>query len=156
MKHWIQHGHKELRKADCEDSAVEKCGNENQDCKCNGRVFYGRKKAADNSEITTFKDLLSWNYEHAPSQTSVGCNNIQFKDVAVGTLKQCFCERDAKQLPFVQAEEGDDSKHFCKGPVFYVPQKNVKGTELLLEDALKDTFEVMDAKDAARGYQCKN
>lgn len=159
MQHWIDFGFKEKRNANCEGKNISKCADHGQDCVCNGRVYYGRNEGAftnDKEEPTAFEQMFQWGTDHAPSSRRVGCDTVQFKDVALGYKKQCFCEKDVTLPPFAQAEEGDSQKHFCKGNVFYVPSQDFKAKELLFEQALKDSFAMISERDAADGYRCNN
>jgi hypothetical protein len=40
--------------------------------------------------------------------------------------------------------------------VFYVPKTDVKGKNLLFEQAFKEGFEVLNATIASNGYKCSN
>lgn len=100
--------------------------------------------------------MLQYTTDRAISAENVECNNVQFSDVAKDVKKQCFCERDVPLPPFVQAKEGDRTKHFCSGNVFYVRQRDNTGKKVLLKEALTLSYHTFEAKFAKDGYHCNN
>jgi hypothetical protein len=107
-----------------ENTVIEKCGMEGEDCECITTVHYGDGAAKDFAEMskTYFKSITV-----APNDFKRGwidCGNNLFGDVLPGKKKQCFCERPDKPQnlkPDGHFEKcGSEDDHCqCHGRVFY-------------------------------------
>lgn len=70
--------------------SVLKCGEEGEDCQCNGNVFYGAAVVQD--KAADFESMLTKQFKVRPSKESMKCNNAHFGDPLPGTPKACFCD----------------------------------------------------------------
>ena len=145
--YWTSEGYKSDPYPECKQPPKQ-CADEGGECACtNGFVYYGRGEMK-------FREMMQYKTEKAFSPGTVGCNNLQFTDVAPGIKKQCFCEKRPPLQPFQQAEEGATNLK-CSGKVIYTVL-NGKDRHVTFKEGIQTKFAVMQAKEAATGYNCTN
>jgi len=90
------------------------CGEkEGSTCKCNGRVYYGKKHVSGKpgkGPLTTFEKMKKTNFKTKEVNGQIKCSNGEFGDPTPGFFKHCWCEEDTGFLQ-EDAEPHHDAVH---------------------------------------------
>jgi hypothetical protein len=97
---------------------VEHCADENDECICQGTVYYGLKDCPFDKVPIDFMEMQEFGFSSRTVEGSIGCNSFEFSDPHHGSKKQCFCEAD--QTPQVKRCSMQDGNCKCKnGNIYY-------------------------------------
>lgn len=128
-EHFINFGFKEKRNASpwpgynaepqfCIDGDAT---NEQDSCKCDGTIWFGRRQDETDTRITTWDKFRMWPSLPKTNESAyLRCNKYIFGDAPglEGKLRSCWCEPKPNYIPSVCAEkEGDDC--LCNGRVIF-------------------------------------
>ena len=101
--------------------------------------------------------MLQWETNSRRGLGSTDCTNTNFRDVAPGVKKQCYCDSAPDTYPLQKGTENDGETYRCKGNAYYVKKFNDENKQLILGESINHGLAVIWKKDMpSDGYKCSN